>query len=344
MLYYCGLIISIIFLRCITLRLKHNGRTTFFLLTALLVICFQGFRSFSVGTDLASYLPGYINIGMSVPFRLSAQYQNFEIGYILLNKIIYFLGFSQRSFLIIIAILIQAPIFYTIYKYSDKPILSVFVYFAFGNFIMTFSGLRQAISMGICFYAYVFIKEKKLIKFILTILVASLFHASVMLCLLLYPLYYIKIKKSMFPFALLGIALCFLFREQILSLAGKLYYGNGVLGRETGAYTMFVMFLLLYIVSNILKSDDDTEYQGLSNILLLMVCIYSLASVHDFVTRIAYPLSLYLTLFVPKVVDRGKACLKEKFGIVIDGLSNLLCVVCFLVSIGSFNTLPFSFF
>lgn len=342
MLYYCGLIISIIFLRLITLRLKQNDRKIFFFLTTFLVVCFQGLRSFSVGTDLANYIPSYSYIGKYVPFSVSATYKNYEAGYILLNKIIYKIGLDQRGFLIVVTILIQIPIFYTIYKYSENPLLSILAYFAFGNFIMTFSGLRQAISMSFCFYAYVFIKKKKLLKYIITVLIACLFHKSAIICLLLYPLYYIRIKRIVFPFILLGIALCFLFRYQIFIVISKLYYGEAKNVRATGAYTMFVMFLLLYIVAYILQSQDE-EYRGLMNILPLIVCIYSLASIHDFVTRMSYPLSLYLTLFIPKVVNRFKTKLKEKDGIVIDVVSNVLCIVCFMIFLGGLDTLPFSF-
>lgn len=341
MIYYCGLILSILIVRGISLQFKNMDRIVFFVFSAVLVILFQGLRSFSVGTDLASYIPSYSEIGENVPFSFTAKHHNFEIGYILLNKLIYALGFSERGFLIIITIIIQAPIFCTMYKYSESPLLSVFVYFAFGNFIITFSALRQAISMAICFSAYGFIKNRKPIGFCVLVVLACLFHKSALIFFLIYPLYYIKINEIAFPFTLLGIAACFVFKNQILALAGKIYYGREITSQETGAYTMFVMFLLLYVISNFLRSDD-ADYSGLMNILLLVVCIYSLASVHSYITRVAYPLLVYLTLFVPKIAG-GQRWEYSIDIIIVYGLCDLLCIACFMYFIGGLNTLPFSF-
>lgn len=340
MLYYCALIILIIFFRILTFSLQNKGQKIFFILTTLIVIVFQGLRSYSVGTDLVAYIPGYIEIGKHVPINLSATYNNFEIGYILLNKFIYLLGFNKRAFLIIVAIIIQVPIFKTMYAYSENPLLSVFAYFAFGNFIMTFSGLRQAIAMSICFFSYKFIKNKNAIKFAFMILLACFFHKSAVICFVLYPLYYLKIK-NIFPLALLVVGICFLFRNQILAILSRVFFGEAQEGHSTGAYTMFIMFLLLYIMANVLQSDDK-DYNGLTNILLMIVCIYCLASIHMSVTRLAYPLSLYLTIFIPKVVNNVKFE-KSMHQRVFYCLSDSLCVICFILFVGQLGTLPFSF-
>lgn len=341
MIYYLGLILSVFVVRLLSLQFRKNDKAVFYTLTALIVILFQGLRSFSVGTDLLSYIPSYSRIGRNIPFSLTAKFMNYEIGYILLNKLIYILGFNERGFLIIVTIIIQAPIFYTMYKYSESPLLSVFSYFAFGNFIMTFSGLRQAISMSLCFVAYVFIKNKKPIWFILIVFLACCFHKSAMICFLLYPLYYIRVNKIAFPFILLGIVACFIFRNQIFALLSKIYYGAEKETQATGAYTMFIMYLLLYIIANVIKCDED-EYKGLTNIMLVLVCVYSLASIHSFITRMAYPISLYLTLLIPKIVS-GIKLETEKDHFVVYGLCNLLCIACFMYFLGGLNTLPFSF-
>lgn len=340
-IYYLGLILSVIVVWLISLQFKKRGRAIFFAVSALIVILFQGLRSFSVGTDIVRYIPGFLSIGKNVPLSFTAKYANFEIGYIWLNKIIYLLGIRERGFLIIMAIIIQASIFYTMYKYSESPLLSVFAYFAFGNFVMTFSGLRQSIAMSICFIAYICIKKKKPIIFYILIFLAFLFHKSAIACVLIYPIYHIRIKKTFFPFVVCLIALCFLFRNQIFALLSKIYYGEEGATADTGAYTMFIMFLLLYVVSFFLQ-DDDAEYSGLMNVLLLIVLIYTLASVHNYITRMAFPLSLYLTLFIPKVVDRVKVT-SFKGKSVVYVLSNLLCIVCFFYFIGGLETLPFSF-
>lgn len=340
MIYYCGLIILIFIFRATSSFFKDCERKAFFLPTAIAVILFQGLRSFSVGTDLSVYISAYEKIGSEVAFSFNAKYQNFETGYVLLNKILYLAGFSERAFLIAITILIQAPIFFVMYKYSVNPLLSVLSYFAFGNFIVTFSGLRQSIAMSLCFAAYVFIKERKVVRFIVLTLLACFFHKSAVLCFALYPLYCIKIKNSALPFILIGIALCFLFKEKIVGFLSFVYYGKEANIEPNGSYTMFFMYLALYIVSIFIEGSEDKS--GLSNILLMLVFIYSLSSVHETIVRVAYPLSLYISLLIPEIVA-GINVKTEKDGLLLNLLCNALCVACFLFFVGDLATLPFGF-
>ena len=62
-------------------------------------------------------------------------------------------------------------------------------------FLLNFSGLRQAIAMGITALSFNFIKEKKPVQFILLVILASLFHKSAIVFLAMYPIYNIKLDK-----------------------------------------------------------------------------------------------------------------------------------------------------
>lgn len=344
MLYYIVLIALVFVLYCISQSMRDSGegRRLFFFSVCLAVILFQGFRSFSVGIDLGAYLPSYIIIGSQSFRSLLLQhfcYRNFEPGYVLFNWLLYNLGADRRDFLIITAALIQIPIFYTMHKYSEEPLLSVFWYLSFGNFMFTFSGLRQSIAMSLGFFAYSFIRERKALKFAAVILIAAAFHKSILLCLLLYPLYHIKIRREHFPAAAAALVAFILMREKLMLFIGNLFYENFAVVK-TGAYTMLIVYLLLSVLSFLSDKEDD-DYIGLRNILLLLSCIYMSAPLHPWFTRIGYPLTLYMTLFIPKLTDSLK--ISPKY-IYIGSLALCLCL-CFLLKFaGSLKTLPFSFF
>lgn len=341
MIYYIGLaaLIALLAMAANCIRDASASRKTFFALAALAVILFQGFRSFSVGTDLLSYVPGYLNIGRDAGIGLgNLTYQNYEAGYVLLNKLLYMLGLSQRGFLIVCATLIQGPIFYTMYRYSDKPLLSVYTYLAFGNFFFTFSGLRQALAMAICFLAYVLIKEKKPVWFALTILLAVTFHKTAIVCLALYPAYYIRIGKKGLIFSIIIIALMLAFNEKLYIAFRMLYYGSVQYLNHTGAYTMLIMYILLYLVC-FCGRPYGADLMGLRNILLILVLITTLAPVSDTISRLGFPMSLYLTILVPKVTMQFDMRPRWAY----DALCCSLCLACYLYFAGELGTLPFSF-
>ncbi|WP_288875355.1 EpsG family protein [uncultured Fusobacterium sp.] len=338
MIYYTWLIlfVFIIYFFVHIVKNRISRGKIFFLIITLIVILFQGFRDFTVGIDILGYLEGYLSIGHSSISNL--HYQNYEVGYVVLNKLLFILGINKRGFLIILAAIIQIPIFYTFYKYSENYLLSIFWYFSFGNFLMTFSGLRQSIVMALCFFAYRFIKNKNLYKFICIIIFASLFHKSAMFCLLLYPLYYLNIDKRKIIIIFAVLLSLFLMKEKFLIIAGKLYKGRIVPIEHTGAYTMFIFYLVLYLYSLMFQSRDK-DYRGLRNILFLLLLTFIFAPIHWTFTRISYPLTLYMCLFIPKLLKT----MDKKYQLVYKVAILTFEILSFYYLLGTLQTLPFKF-
>lgn len=338
--YYVGLLIFIFVANLFTGQMTNTerGRKIFFFLTCLAVVLFQGFRSFTVGTDLATYIPDYSRMG-AAGFTGELEYKNYEAGYVVLNKLLYMIGFDERGFLLVVTAIIQIPIFYTMYRYSEKPMMSILWYFAFGRFIMTFSGIRQSIAMSICFLAYYLIKERKPIYFVLLILFAALFHASALFCLILYPLYYMKLDRRKVFLAIALLIVVYIFRGRIFAFFSLLYYGEARETSVTGAYTMFITYLLLFIISFFGNREEDKDFMGMRNILLVLVMVYSFAPMHDYVTRIGYPLALYMSIYIPKLINSFEVVPKWLY----YGICYVVLVVAFFYFLGGMETLPFSF-
>ncbi|MCC8155585.1 MAG: hypothetical protein LIP01_16250, partial [Tannerellaceae bacterium] len=153
----------------------------------------------------------------------------------------------------------------------------------------------------------------------------------------------------------------YLFRSPIFNFLSNLYYGEVKETTATGAYTMLVIYVLLYIISffayggtryasesteimgNAVSDDDeweDKDFYGLRNILLLLAMVYAFAPMHNYVTRIGYPLGLYMSLYIPKLIDGFEVTPKWLY----NAVCILILVGCFLSrSVGSLGTLPFSF-
>lgn len=341
MIYYSGLILTISIVRMLTYNLKNKKKSQlmFCIISCLIVSLFQGFRSFTVGTDLFNYIPSYRIIGIRINTINNLTFLNYEPGYVIYNKLLYLLGFDERGFLVITAMIIQIPIFYTIYKNSKNPFFSILIYFAFANFIMTFSGLRQSIAMGLCFFAYKFIKEKKLIYYLLNILLAATFHTSALFCIILYPLYYIKLDRKKIFWMLIFLLFFFISKNKIIQLANIIYYGDAKEIVSTNAYTMLIMYTILLIISYFIDFFDN-DYMGLRNFLFLLCLIYAIAPVSNIFTRLGYPISLYLTLFIPKIVENIEVKPSNAIKYI---LCYIVCIACFFYFLGGLDTLPFSF-
>jgi transmembrane protein EpsG len=86
------------------------------------------------------------------------------------------------------ALITNTLIVVTLYKYSKKIELSLYVYITSGMFLVSMNGIRQFLAASIIFIATKYLIEKNLIKYFLVVIFASFFHQSV---LILIPLYFL---------------------------------------------------------------------------------------------------------------------------------------------------------
>ncbi|MBO5944137.1 MAG: EpsG family protein [Clostridia bacterium] len=113
------------------------------------------------------------------------------------------LGFDFFQWKVVISFVFVFGLYNVISKYSVKPSISFMVITAMGPFSFAFSGLRQALALSILFYSYKYMKEKRLVKFLLIVLFASLFHSSALVFAISYFAY--NLGKRVRNLILLGI-------------------------------------------------------------------------------------------------------------------------------------------
>ena len=164
--------------------------------------------------------------------------------YKLLVEFISYITNNEQVFLAIIADLFSLGRF--IYKHSKMPFLSIFLYIGFNYFTFTFSGLRQAIAISIICISYDYIREQKLFKFLVTVILAALFHKSAIFFIPAYAISKIKLNKKSMSAFLLGNLLIFVFRRSIMELVTKYIFDSYNIV-ESRSFTWFLLSLFIYI-------------------------------------------------------------------------------------------------
>lgn len=153
----------------------------------LIIISFiVGFR-YEVGVDWEGYRNVFQRIS-NQSLIFSEQYM--EFGYFYINKFISILGLSYE-WMFFSAALIS---WYFIFKSLPTQLLPLLVFFLFVDeyFFWSLNGVRQFIAISIWMFASKYIIDKSLIKYLVYLFVASLFHKSV---LLLLPMYFIPFNR-----------------------------------------------------------------------------------------------------------------------------------------------------
>lgn len=279
--------------------LYERRKKTFFILCALLLIAIIGFRSITMGVDLGyhyagqnnGYLQSFSSINkMEWKNILSLdKWMNYEPGYIVFNKLIGTINSNQHFFLFVCAVFSLAPVFCLYYHETDHPFLAILIYLSTMVFHICFSGLRQAIAIGICCISFLFIKNKKVLPFVLFVLLAWLFHSSSIIFLLAYPLYYFKPSKNIRLISVLILLITFLFRSQIYNFLVSIFnIDRGV--DNNGSFGFFIFLTLIYTVCFIV--DNKNNYL---NLLFVACFIQSMAGMNTIAMRYGY----YFLVFMP---------------------------------------------
>ncbi len=355
-IYFClyalmGLIVIIATFRCENQETRNKicGWASFCLIFALVAL-----RHENMGEDLlkevngedVGYLRAYEVLG-KMPWSkilLFEGFQNYEIGYAVLNKLVYIACFGQQQALLIVCAaisLLPIAILYT--KRSPSPVFSFVIYMGLPVFLIVFSGLRQAIAVGICTLSILAIQKRKPIVFALLVLLATSFHYSAWMFFIAYPAYYLRMRFPVRVATAFFIPFVFLMRRPLFQTLSVLLKDDAVMDNNN-ALTLFLIFFAIYFFCVIFMDDSD-EQNGYLNLFFLTCICQAFSGIYGTAMRVGYYFMTALPILLPSTIKGMKKEQDRK-------LMNIITVACFaLFAIYTFaqkdsyaNTNPYLFF
>lgn len=321
MAIYYGLIIFVLCINWVINHLKvENKKRKIIILSFLATVLIQGLRAPIVGIDLKQYIMAYKwsnNISWTTPVL------GFEIGFRIFIHLLATFNLSERLFIFVISFLCQIPIFYFVYKKSDTPIESLLIYYTFGLFTFTFSGIRQTMAIGIVLMSILTLEKDKNKTSLVLIVIASMIHKSAIICIIMLFMKKNRIKRRG-RFLMLGIfALEMIFGKQIVLLASKIYGGSYEIA-PTGAYSLFMLYIIVWLCAAIFL-EDESHWPMYTNFMLIAAFIQGLGAFQPSIGRIGYYFSFFECLLIPQIIRQATNSTKTKIL-----LRFALIVFCFL--------------
>lgn len=308
------------------------------------IILIQGLRHQSIGHDIQSYLVG-LRLSKDMNFLSGDILYNYEIGYSIFLQTLARLEVGDQEFLFLVASIIIIPIAYTIGKKSKIPTLSIIMYICLGFFLFTFSGLRQSIAFAITFFSYNYIENRNFKKFILSIVIAVLFHKSAIIFVFAYLLYKVRINEKYLIFVLGSLFTIGLFKEQIYIFIHIIYKGYPTVLESTGAYTMLIIMVIIYICSYLFTkpSQINNSFIAYRNYLLMAIAIQIFASISNIIMRAGFYYFIFIILLIPELINQQN---NRYMRLIIIMVSILIALAFFQFQAGSgyLNITPYKFF
>ena len=261
-----------------------------------------------------------------------------EPGYNLIVKALYTLS-GGENFLLVFAVFGCVTIYIflrSMYDQSESFAMSFMLFMALGIYYRSFTTVRYYLVLAITLFSLRYILKKQYARFVIVILIAALFHKSVLIVLPLYLICSITWKKWFYVLLAGGAAALYLFRDTVMEIALKLYpsYKDTVyltmdVGLKESLPTIgrcaLVIALCILCYNEAIKDNKaNTLY---FNMTILTVALYLGGSFIPMLSRFGYYLITPQILLVPGVYTSLEDDRKKKYvlwGIIAVALLNFL--------------------
>lgn len=274
---------------------RKYAKRYIYLITFVLIIL-SGLRHEAVGNDTYAYIKQYEEVSS---FSWNDVFDNFLVKYItpssegkdpgifVLFKLLNVLHFSSRALLFIVASLLLIPLGILVYKKSNnlKTIMFFYCFYVilFYGYLPN-SAIRQTIALSFVLWGYISLMGNKRIGFICLIIIASLFHKSALICLIIIPLLSFKNTKLIYKISIIPFILVLIFPNiigHILIQDNEIYSAyttGGYYTQQNKPYTIILLIILLYCIGWLkLRYDqnkDNLLYYGSAMTFILVPLIW----------------------------------------------------------------------
>lgn len=325
----------------------------------ILFILLIGLRSIDMGLNDTKVL--YIDYFNKIKDMSFVETLNFirridtEYLFYILTKIFTYFSTNENLYLFIFAIPYPVLVCRAIYKYSKIPVLSIVMFFSLNYFGNAFYTMRHVIALGFVVLSLDYIIQRKPIKFVITVLVASLFHRTALIFIFAYLISKLKIGKKQIIAIFIALFIAVLFGEQLMSLvfqlisSGHFSLYNNDKYMVQGTLTTFVIYASILLFQYFLRkydrsNEDIEETRVLTNLLTIGIMISAGTYFFTEALRLCYFYCIFSIISLPNAIANISSVARDDKELELSGYKkyfyNIIAKVKFVVEKYKLN-LPF---
>lgn len=305
-IFFCLIILLI--LQGHFLSLKWENYSKLFLVLAFIELQIVSGLRIPNGDDTAYYVDTFLEIA-DMSF-VDALGHGLEKGFVVFCYLLSILSKNPQFFLFFTSAFINLLVLYYIYRKSQIPWVSVVLYVTLMHFFDAMNLMRFCMACSVLLYANDFIVRRNFLKFFVIVLLASSFHFSALIYLILYFIYPFKldiknIAVLIMSFLMVSVLFSFLFSILIQVHIRYTSYDGGIGEFYQSSYANYLillmnLFFLLFAMRKenwhlgILKDDSKLYMWTLVITVLMSVMAINVMIVTRFVTMFSYMQIIYI--------------------------------------------------
>ncbi len=250
--------------------------------------------------------------------NLRYNFTAWEIGYVFINFLISRITDDYMWVQIVIAIITYGCIFHYA-KQSKDPVISILSFLSIGCFLEGFNTVRNVMAACICALAIQYIEKRNFIKYLLVIVIASMFHST---ALLMIPFYFILDRRPTIKIISLyaaGSGLLLIFLDSVAVILNNIFFfsttSSGILEMlYKRQYSFGVIFFsvafslfclsMYYLKPNYYLGEEARKEIILVNGVIIWFLIRLFMLVVGYAERFAEFFSVYIILLLPMQLEK----------------------------------------
>lgn len=318
----------------------------YLLVCGLILFFFLALRSRYIGsTDADNYYSNWklLSLTSFENLKILIKDSKMESGYLYTVWALSHIIKNPQFVFVFSGLLFTVAVCRFIYKNSEDVTLSMTMYITLGLLSFMLQGLRQSIAMSICLFSVEFCKKRKLIPFLLIVILAMQFHTSAIVFLPMYIIYGFTLKAINVLAAGAVSAVLLLASNKLVAIGNEAFdreYGATV---DSGGFIATVIYVLILAAAFLFARDKkyDKNFSFFVYMTILGLCFYLMRYVGTLaVERISFYFMFGQIIVLPAVINRLKTNEKQA----VKFLVYLLCFALFAYRLRGSDLVPYEFF
>lgn len=294
---------------------KEGSSRVYVILMCLSLLAVSASRAASVGVDTEQFCRAYVRIGLEGNYAFDME--RYEPLFTLLCLLLNSMTDNYQVLLVVSSAISLIPVARLIYLKSGDMPLSFFLYITLNLYFSSMNIMRQAIAIGIIALGVPQLLEGKWLRYMILVVLATLFHQSAPTTLLLIPLSKVRFTKRVLVVYLIGAVIVFLLSIPISNFVTGLlrrdalysdeYMGSNYFGALFQAATALACCLLCanYFAISGRRGKGKPMDSLLLHAMMLWFILSTFAMQVEIVGRLRYYFALFAVLAIPEALDRA---------------------------------------
>ncbi len=327
---------------------SEKGRNRYIIAVAIILASVSSLRAYTVGVDTLQFVDAYS--------RTSFEGSRYEPGFILLIRLLNAVfGSNPQALVISTSCFITFSIAWAIKRCDCNAVVAYFLYITLLAYAANMNLMRQALAASFILLAIPCLMNGRYLKYLFAVVLASLFHSSALVMLVLLPLSFVEPgRKTIIAYFAVTAAMFmtpgsiwdFVTQnfEQYESYSRSKWAG----GNELAAPIMTVMDIaLLYASWHVNEKANEKSNESLRVLFhgaMLQIVFQALACTINIFQRLTTFTSFLLILYFASVFKDFKTRERFLFLYFTLGISVAFFAIVMVFRPQWYGVVPFSFF